>query len=387
MTDMTLAAQQTKSAASSSVSQQAKTKEAESEASFSETLETAVSEAGKITAEQEKEKQAQETGAQIAAEGIAAVSTIPIIPVMPVVVTPPIAEEAAAPIADTATVIAAAPIVDQTVTPTTQTAAPAENQSAAASSSGKTAANEAAEIPIVSVEINSGQQTSDTPSDTLQAQTAFQKSVERAQHLMRNTDGAASMRSKPLDIDVEELQKKVDSGEFLAQSQLKPTVETTQKVAVETAPQPTPSIKSDEVFGQIKAASEQNASKGSEDFTIKLRPEGLGEITVKLVSQDGRITMSLAASNTDVQKMLNSEITALREVMKPYNVEVMQVSESNETAMADLQQQLQQQSPRQQFSEHRNHSDFYAQADYQDAVQEEEPTAAIPDSALLDAYI
>ncbi len=80
-----------------------------------------------------------------------------------------------------------------------------------------------------------------------------------------------------------------------------------------------------DVMRQITSGAMENAKAGKQDFVMKLTPEGMGEITVKLAEASGKITMQITASNANVQKMLSAEIEHLREAMRPYHVEVREI--------------------------------------------------------------
>ncbi|MEG0339610.1 MAG: flagellar hook-length control protein FliK, partial [Oscillospiraceae bacterium] len=106
-----------------------------------------------------------------------------------------------------------------------------------------------------------------------------------------------------------------------------------------------PVIDKKAVLEQISNGAMENAAKGKQDFVMKLTPDGMGEITVKLAEANGHITMQLTASNANVQKMLTSELENLREVMRPYKVEVREVQAQTQQHfdMSGNQQDAQQQ--------------------------------------------
>lgn len=73
---------------------------------------------------------------------------------------------------------------------------------------------------------------------------------------------------------------------------------------------------------QVTQQMQLNLEKGNTEFTIRLRPENLGEITVKLVQKDGAMTLLLAADSENTKKLLNTNLEALREAVRPMQVEV-----------------------------------------------------------------
>lgn len=86
-----------------------------------------------------------------------------------------------------------------------------------------------------------------------------------------------------------------------------------------------PVLNKQDLLLQVQQGAMANAKAGKEDFVMRLRPDGMGEITVKLAEADGKMTMQITASNANVQKMLSAEIDNLREAMKPYHVEVREI--------------------------------------------------------------
>ncbi|MEG1698833.1 MAG: flagellar hook-length control protein FliK, partial [Oscillospiraceae bacterium] len=86
---------------------------------------------------------------------------------------------------------------------------------------------------------------------------------------------------------------------------------------------------------QVQQGAMANAKAGKEDFVMRLRPDGMGEITVKLAEADGKMTMQITASNANVQKMLSAEIDNLREAMKPYHVEVREIMQQQTNHFAN----------------------------------------------------
>lgn len=67
----------------------------------------------------------------------------------------------------------------------------------------------------------------------------------------------------------------------------------------------------------------ENIKKGKSEFTVKLRPEGLGEILVKLVSDDGGKTiLSMVASSEKTAQLLNRDLASLQSSLNEHNVEI-----------------------------------------------------------------
>ncbi|HWP51415.1 MAG TPA: flagellar hook-length control protein FliK [Clostridia bacterium] len=224
--------------------------------------------------------------------------------------------------------------------------------------------------------------TSDNTS-ALQAQAQFGRAVSEAQQLLKSTENADA--DDTTELDFEELQKKVDSGAFLPQ--LTNAVSTS---TLATSSEMSKTLDAQDIFNQVKSAVTQNTQESTTDFTIKLSPEGLGEITVKLLDDGGKMTLSLAASDANVQRLLSSELNNLRDIMRPYNVEVAQVVQSNEAQNMNMnmQQQFGQQFSQQSYTGQHQASSFAYETDYVENTQTSDPAHAVilPDS-VLDAYI
>ena len=82
-------------------------------------------------------------------------------------------------------------------------------------------------------------------------------------------------------------------------------------------------------------------AKGMNHFTIRLKPEGLGEIVVRMVTEGGRISMRIGVSNEDTQRLINSELLQLKEALQPLNAQVQEVYHSGFGGMDMYRQQHQ----------------------------------------------
>lgn len=76
------------------------------------------------------------------------------------------------------------------------------------------------------------------------------------------------------------------------------------------------------VLDQLKAEIPARLAAGKTDFTMKLKPERLGEITVKLVEESGEMTLRITTASSETARMINSDLSALREAVKPLHVVV-----------------------------------------------------------------
>lgn len=84
---------------------------------------------------------------------------------------------------------------------------------------------------------------------------------------------------------------------------------------------------------QVKTGIEEGLSKQLNQFTIRLKPEGLGEILVHMTSSGGKVALSIGVSNMDTQKLLSSEMMHLRESLQPLNAEVQEIYHNSQGGM------------------------------------------------------
>ena len=73
---------------------------------------------------------------------------------------------------------------------------------------------------------------------------------------------------------------------------------------------------------QIFLGLSQNLKAGKGEFVIKLVPEGLGEITVKLLAKEGRTTLRIITASAETARLINNDLASLQNALKPVRVEV-----------------------------------------------------------------
>lgn len=124
--------------------------------------------------------------------------------------------------------------------------------------------------------------------------------------------------------DIEHLQQQVDSGVFLRGANVM-TAKTGAALYLPTG---------QEFVDQVRTGIMTNLESAKSEFVMQLKPEGLGELTVKLAEVAGKMTLSITASNAQTQRLLEAQLPSLREVMKPYEVEVSSIVNGKEDAAA-----------------------------------------------------
>lgn len=111
---------------------------------------------------------------------------------------------------------------------------------------------------------------------------------------------------------VEQLQRSADSGEFLPAGAAQPESLLARQAQAG-------------LFGQVGAGIRQHMALGEEEFTLRIWPQELGEITVRLRQAEGKVVMSIAASNAQVARALDQGAAQLQEALRPYHAQLEQV--------------------------------------------------------------
>jgi hypothetical protein len=151
------------------------------------------------------------------------------------------------------------------------------------------------------------------------------------------------------------------------------------------------------LLDQITTGIKQNLTLGKTEFTVKLKPEALGEITIKIVEEAGKSTLSITTASLQTAKLINSDLVALKEAVAPMNVHVNEaVMQTNEAQQGTMQQynMAGQQFAGQQFAGQQSFTRFansaYGSSEdsfFADASNEMQSISGRVVSDRLDAYI
>lgn len=166
------------------------------------------------------------------------------------------------------------------------------------------------------------------------------------------------------------------------------------ELSFKTAPESTET----QLIDQISTSIKQNVNLGKSEFTVKLKPESLGLITVKLVEKAGKTTLTITAASAQTAKLINSDLNSLREAIAPMNVHVNEaVIQTDASEQGNMQQfnMAGQQFAGQQFDGRQNFSGFENTSSsnrddvYLPDMPDEVPVTATPSEAAdgLDTYI
>lgn len=144
----------------------------------------------------------------------------------------------------------------------------------------------------------------------------------------------------------------------------------------------------DSVVNQVKENILKNLGDGDSEFTIRLKPESLGEITIKMVQSEGKISMSILTASTETAKLLNQSVEALKNALRPLQAEVREIIPRPE--QADSSQQSGFFGSGFESFQHQQHYTSQQPAYYPEHLMTEEPEiqeapAEVP--AGLNAYV
>lgn len=195
-----------------------------------------------------------------------------------------------------------------------------------------------ADMEVISAVQTQGKTAGETAENLFGGENEFRNSVLTAQKLLNRENSQKMQTDEPKRIDVEQLQNDVDSGRF------------STAMNVDKVMDKVPDVQN--VMAQVKTGIKENLTLGKNEFVVKLKPEGLGEITVKMVEADSKISLSIMTSSPQVAKLINGELAGLRETLRPFNADVHEVvSQADASYSAAQNGQFTQQDTARQFQQ------------------------------------
>lgn len=87
------------------------------------------------------------------------------------------------------------------------------------------------------------------------------------------------------------------------------------------------------VLEQLKTGLERAVGTGTQELTIHLKPEGLGDIVVHLANAGEKMTVRIGVTNPETEKLVTSQMESLKDMLRPLNAEVQEVYHSSQNAM------------------------------------------------------
>lgn len=156
----------------------------------------------------------------------------------------------------------------------------------------------------------------------------FQSAINQAQKLIKGDAKASTDISE--DGIIENLQQSGEDVKF-------ETVLSDKQVLSQ------PTVDINDLALQVKNGISNGFMSDEKEFTVKLKPEGLGEVVVRMAESDNKLTVNIVTASNEVAKLLNNDLSTLRESMKAMQVDVRDVVVEHQTDFSSMQQDLQQQ--------------------------------------------
>ncbi len=230
----------------------------------------------------------------------------------------------------------------------------------------------------VPAETPQGQEAAQNTTGALQTDAAMSTKIPLVAEESTAQPGAKPQEKNPAEaLDVESLQQQVNSAQPLRT----PIVTTGNAAPALPAP----------LANQMAEGIQTGLQTGAQEFSIKLMPEGLGEVTVKLKHANDGLQLTLVAKSAETQRMLAAEIDQLRDSLRPLRIEVQQVLTSRQEEMLNFQQNFQNQHQRQWQEMHG--ARYYGDRPLgqgegtEEAEEAAQQSAAQPVLNVLDTYI
>lgn len=152
----------------------------------------------------------------------------------------------------------------------------------------------------------------------------------RGARAVKSTEESGQQGS-PGEVSLEELQKKAEKNVYLPfERMIGARLAGSQTVKAAGNQNVTETIPLTE---QLRAGIEQGIKRELSQFTIRLKPEGLGEILVHMTSAGGKIALSIGVSSHETQKLLSGEMMHLKETLEPLHAEVQEIYHNSQGGM------------------------------------------------------
>lgn len=161
-------------------------------------------------------------------------------------------------------------------------------------------------------------------SATVKNQSKMQRGefLQQAREIVREFEKKEKVQAKVVTVDVEEIKKQVEAAKHVRVPDMQMLDFSKGSAQWQNTDTNEITVDIKDLTSQIETKVSKNIESKTNEFVIKLKPEGLGEITVKLLSENSKISLSIITQDEKVQRILSSEISSLREALRPLNAEV-----------------------------------------------------------------
>lgn len=85
---------------------------------------------------------------------------------------------------------------------------------------------------------------------------------------------------------------------------------------------PVPTENKEMPLNQVMNQAQYLIKKGGGEMKVKLSPEGMGELHLKVIVQDGKVSMSMAADSAETKKLLESNVSDLKHTLASHKLSV-----------------------------------------------------------------
>ncbi len=143
------------------------------------------------------------------------------------------------------------------------------------------------------------------------------------------------------------------------------------------------SVNTQTLATQLESGIKENLNAQNTEFTMKLYPESLGEITVKLVNENGVKALEIVTASAKTAMLINDDLPALRDAMSGMQIEVRSAVEasgsSNASNMQNFNMSSQEFAQRQwSFEREQSNQNFNSQ-NAETAENADESSAVLPE--------
>lgn len=158
------------------------------------------------------------------------------------------------------------------------------------------------------VQVSSGAAEQESETGLFDGQMKFRQAIAEVKRTVKDEPKPETQA-----VDVEALQQKVNASRAETLSSLR-----AQAQEIHTR---------EGMVNQVKNHILQNLSEGKDEFIVQLKPESLGEITIKMTAgEDGKISLSILTASTQTAKLLNESVEALKNSLRPLQAEVREIT-------------------------------------------------------------
>lgn len=176
----------------------------------------------------------------------------------------------------------------------------------------------------------------DLPPTTAQAvQTPQQTSAAAAEPVpgTEKADFAVSQKTQPLDPKADTAEQILPQKREKEPAAERSPVPASQQTSVAYSPEKvtvkisdTPAAAKTPVSSQVADAVVQNFKAGKQQFQVDLYPQSLGKVSVKLLAENGTLTIEIAAANPKTQSLLASSSGEIRSLLHASTGQTVQVT-------------------------------------------------------------